>query len=252
MASAQDLIRAAEREVGYVERPTNRTKYGAWYGLDGQPYCAMFLSWLHAQTNSLEMCNFSTAKGYAYTPSGAAGFQKRGQWGRDPRPGAHVFFKFSGNRIHHVGLVVASGPGWIETIEGNTSRGSGGSQRDGGGVWRRRRSSGIVGYGYPAYDAGGAPPPPTPPAPGDDRQRPYPGYKGRYGGYNMKEFQGRRDGNVEWIQARLNGTNLEPKLKQDGDFGPATDKAVRGFQGAVGLRQDGIVGAQTWERLKGR
>ncbi|HEV2071679.1 MAG TPA: hypothetical protein VGR26_17980 [Acidimicrobiales bacterium] len=41
MASAADVVAVANREVGVVERPTNRTKYGAWYGLDAQPWCAI-------------------------------------------------------------------------------------------------------------------------------------------------------------------------------------------------------------------
>ena len=35
----------------------------------------------------------------------------------------------------------------------------------------------------------------------------------------------------------------------DGDFGPNTEKAVRAFQKAKGLTQDGIVGKDTWSSL---
>jgi hypothetical protein len=150
MTTAEQVIALADADVGYIEAPTNRTKFGRWYGMDGQPWCAMAVSkWTYDAGLPTPA---STPKGYAYTPAGASWFQSRSRWGSVPRVGAHVFFRFSGPRIHHVGLVTAvNSDGSIDTIEANTSRGSAGSQRDGGGVWRRRRAAGIVGYGYPDY-----------------------------------------------------------------------------------------------------
>lgn len=56
---------------------------------------------------------------------------------------------------------------------------------------------------------------------------------------------------VAELQARLaaNYPLYARNLKADGDFGPATDAAVREFQRRAGLTVDGIVGAQTWKRL---
>ena len=40
-----------------------------------------------------------------------------------------------------------------------------------------------------------------------------------------------------------------PKLDEDGVFGPATERAVKAFQGAFGIEQSGAVGALTYNRL---
>ena len=43
--SAKKILDTALAELGYRESPfgSNRTKYGQWYGLDGQPWCVMFV-----------------------------------------------------------------------------------------------------------------------------------------------------------------------------------------------------------------
>jgi len=146
------VLKEAESQIGYVEYPagSNRTRYGQWYGMDGQPWCAMFASWLFR--NGLD----AIGDKFAYTPTGAAQFKQVNRWGTKPRPGAFVFFDFpdSVTRIQHVGIVVkVNADGSITTIEGNTSSGTSGSQDNGGGVFRRTRKTSIVGYGYPEYAA---------------------------------------------------------------------------------------------------
>jgi hypothetical protein len=48
---------------------------------------------------------------------------------------------------------------------------------------------------------------------------------------------------------RLLNDKIDARLKEDGDFGPRTDRAVRIFQKEQGLVADGVVGLYTWEKL---
>ena len=41
------LIEIAKAEIGYTETGNNDTKYGDWYELNNQDWCAMFVSWCY-------------------------------------------------------------------------------------------------------------------------------------------------------------------------------------------------------------
>ena len=51
MARVSDVLNIARGELGYTESPqgSNRTKYGRWFGRDGNPWCMMFVQWDFAQ-----------------------------------------------------------------------------------------------------------------------------------------------------------------------------------------------------------
>jgi hypothetical protein len=147
--TAAAMITMASSQLGYSETGNNDTAFGRWYGLNNQPWCAIFISWAAAKSG----CGKVIPK-HAYTPAGAAWFKSRKQWGNKPRVGAIVYYDTSGlGRISHVGVVdkVFSDGSWT-SIEGNTN--SAGSRE--GRVVRRqkRRTTGkLGGFGYPKYAA---------------------------------------------------------------------------------------------------
>ena len=62
--------------------------------------------------------------------------------------------------------------------------------------------------------------------------------------------RGDRSGAVRTLQQGLLALGYElPKYGADGDFGAETEKAVKAFQKASGLSQDGVVGKKTWAAL---
>jgi hypothetical protein len=135
-------------QIGFREGPNNDTKYGAWYGLNHQPYCDMGISWCADQVNASDIIGK-----FAYCPSHVNWFKARGQWGTTPKRGAIVFFSWGLNGVaDHVGTVEVANSS-PTTIEFNTSSGAVGSQSNGDGTYRRvRNPKYILGYGYPAYD----------------------------------------------------------------------------------------------------
>jgi len=60
--------------------------------------------------------------------------------------------------------------------------------------------------------------------------------------------RGAKGEDVKQLQTRLRSHGF-PTLAVDGDFGPATEAAVRHFQSERKLVVDGIVGPQTWAAL---
>ncbi|MBP6567168.1 MAG: CHAP domain-containing protein [Saprospiraceae bacterium] len=135
------VVEVATKEIGVTESPknSNKTKYGRWFLLDGQPWCAMFVSWCYAMAGDpLPAIGFK--KGFAGCQTGYAYFKKNKWITTNPQPGDIVLFDWNGDgRYDHTGIFVK----WIddvhfETIEGNTSLTN---QSNGGEVMRRVRAN---------------------------------------------------------------------------------------------------------------
>jgi hypothetical protein len=150
--SAGELALAeARRHLGYREEPpgSNRTRFGSWFGLDGVPWCAIFVSYCFEVGAGVVLGDGrSFERGVASVPQLRTWLRDTGRWlGPGPgQPGDLVLFDWDGGVPDHVGLVEhVTGPSRFVTIEGNTGIGH---DSDGGEVMRRTRSGrGIVGFG---------------------------------------------------------------------------------------------------------
>ena len=118
----EDVLSVAKAEIGYTETPanSNRTKYGAWFGLNGQPWCMMFIMWCFSQAGGYEMPPIHTAS----CGSLMRAAKSKGQWiTGDYHPGDVVIFDFPNTqyKTDHCGIVWQVLENEVLTIEGNTS-----------------------------------------------------------------------------------------------------------------------------------
>lgn len=164
MATASDVLRIAAGEIGYTRWDDEQqgTKYGRWfaqshgsyYGTNGVPYCAMFVSWVFAQAGQ-SMPGLPTASCSVIVANNRG--TSRSKATSQAKPGDVVLFDWNpsaGDGADHVGIVESNHGSYLTTIEGNTSSGSSGSQSNGGGVWRRTRAYSTVYAIYrPVYES---------------------------------------------------------------------------------------------------
>lgn len=162
-------------------------------------------------------------------------FKALGAWveneNRTPAPGDILFYDWDDNGVgdnkggpEHVGIVEKVSGGKITVIEGNYDNA----------VKRRVLSVNgryIRGYGVPKYDV----------------------EKQEVCKVNVRQLSRGCEGeDVKSLQILLIGYGYScGSYGADGDFGSATDSAVRKFQKAKGIGVDGIVGSETWGKLLG-
>lgn len=149
---AAKALAFAKANIGVVEHPANSNrgpKIDQWQrdvDMLGQPWCGAFV---HAALKAAGVKGLSSRM--RYTPyilsdakNGANGLTKVVSWA-DAKPGDVVLFNWDGGVVDHVGLVEkVLSPTALQTIEGNTSSSTAGSQSNGGGVYRRTRDRHFV------------------------------------------------------------------------------------------------------------
>lgn len=154
MSQREEIIAIAKGQVGYKEYQGNNNKYGVWYGMNNQPWCAMFVSWCAAQIGVLGANNQSgIIPRTAWVPDYLTYYSSKGLYkakgSYTPKCGDIIIYGSNS----HVGLVESCANGKVITIEGNTS--ANGNSSNGDGVYRRTRSltdSWIKGYCVPEYE----------------------------------------------------------------------------------------------------
>ena len=132
-ASAAPGLKAlaqARRFVSVGEHPpgSNRTAFGHWFGADGEPWCAIFLSYCFKVGAGIVLCGGMsgagvTTNGCAYVPTLERWLHETGQWlEAAPAAGDIVIFDWDGGLSDHAGIVERNlGAGRFLTIEGNCS-----------------------------------------------------------------------------------------------------------------------------------
>lgn len=269
MGTSNQAIFRASAEVGYREYSrringsmrSNGTKYGAALGINFEPWCATFLTWILLK-DGIDLRKISSNP--YYTPTLRDSMRAKGMQidKRGARPGDLIFFDFPDKvrRIQHVGILRSNNGGaGLTTIEGNTS---GRSQSNGGMVMIRGRNwEHVVSACRPPYTSAWSSPPTPPPVsshPSDTTKRKFEELARALAFCKLAVVgTGQHTGEaaVKFVQAGLNHAAmrwLDGKaiyVNVDGVWGPATEFAVKAFQGLHGLVADGIVGSATWSLL---
>ncbi len=149
----RDVLKIAAGELGTTERPanSNNVKYNTWfYGREVRdtadtkyPWCMAFVQW----------CFDQAGRRLPYITASCSALLN---WYRQNKPECIVTVPRRGDIIiynfGHTGIVESVAGSTITAIEGNTSAGEAGSQSNGGGVFRRKRSKTLVTAYIRAFD----------------------------------------------------------------------------------------------------
>ena len=239
MTTAADVLQRAAREIGYTESPpnSNRNKFGAWYGINEVPWCAIFVSYCFYDAQlPLEI---STPKGFSYCPAGLKWFKDQDQLFKTPQVGDLAFFDWDSDGISdHVGIVESvHADGTVTCIEGNTSAKN---NSNGGQVMRSKRAmKHLLSFGRPVYTENSRPQP----------ELGYPVWPGRYITLTSPLMQG--NDVLTWQMRMISrgwnfGTSGSTGKGDDSVFSEACYDVLMRFQRQKGLKADGLLGPMSW------
>jgi len=129
------------RHIGYVESPpgTNGNMFGAWYGMNYEPWCAIFATYCFTLAGPSP--SFVQGQRWAFVPyivNDAIANRNGLSVTYAPIPGDLVCYDWEGGGYDHVGIFEAGGAGGWDAIEGNTSNSN---NSNGGEVMRRARTA---------------------------------------------------------------------------------------------------------------
>jgi peptidoglycan hydrolase-like protein with peptidoglycan-binding domain len=226
--SRQTILQIASKENGNKESPanSNRTKYGAWYGLNGQKWCAIFVSWVYDHAGN-PLGFIESANGYQSCQGGYNFWKAAGQLTANPNPGDIVLFDWDGDgHCDHTGIFEA----WKDASktvffswEGNTSVGN---NSDGGMVMRRERNRSVV----RAFASPHVLDNPSTELVGDNLEK---------GDINSQ---------VALLQKMLHDLNYD--IMVDGVFGDETVTIIKQFQQENHLETTGVVTPALWDAIE--
>lgn len=141
LVNVEGGIAQGRSQLGYTERPNNRTKFGQWYGMDGVAWCAIYMSWCFAMAGT--PLHITTSKGASYVPYIVDWAKKLGIWKTGNPERGDLGIHWFTYRPDHVTIVQNPIDGGYRSLEGNTNAAG---SRTGGMVAELNRRTRIHGY----------------------------------------------------------------------------------------------------------
>lgn len=148
MATPTAVVKLAREfaDKRYKEGKNNDSIFGKWYGMNHQPWCAMFVSYCFNQIGAGKLVAAQTSKGFASCSAAVSYFKKNKRLVNVAKaePGDIVFMNFHGSKTaaDHVEIVLRNDKKSkvLFCVGGNTVNPDGtGDQANGDGVYYKTR-----------------------------------------------------------------------------------------------------------------